>query len=99
MAVFRSGAAVLLCFLAGGAAQAQPAARPAPIFAWAAKPISAPYLAPNRPVHRLSDLVSPHAGQQSWSQTIVRDPSGLTGRYIQMAPGEKTKTIFYADSS
>src|SRR6185295_6528338 len=96
MAVLRSGAAVLLSFLAG-TAQAQP--RPAPIFAWAAKPISAPYQNPNRPVHRLSDLVSAHKGQQSWSQTVVRDPGGLTGRYIQMAPGEKTKTAFYADSS
>jgi mannose-6-phosphate isomerase-like protein (cupin superfamily) len=99
MAVFRSGTAVLLSFLLGGAAQAQPAARPAPVFAWAAKPLSAPYQAPNRPVHRLSHLVSAHKGQQSWSQTVVRDPSGLTARYIQMAPGEKTKTVFYADSS
>src|SRR4051812_49200953 len=97
MAVFRSGAAMLLSFLAAGVAQAQPAA--APIFAWAAKPLSAPYRSPNRPLHRLSDLVSAHTGQKNWSQTIVRDPGGLTGRYIQMAPGEKTKTIFYADSS
>jgi len=104
MAVLRSGAVVLLSFLLSTAALtqvtlAQPAARPAPIFAWAAKPLSAPYHAPNRPVQRLSDLVAAHAGQKSWSQTIVRDPAGLTGRYIQMAPGEKTKTIFYADSS
>ena len=95
---------MLLSFLLSTAALtqvtlAQPAARPAPIFAWAAKPLSAPYRSPNRPVQRLSDLVAAHAGQKSWSQTIVRDPAGLTGRYIQMAPGEKTKTIFYADSS
>jgi mannose-6-phosphate isomerase-like protein (cupin superfamily) len=99
MAVLKSGAAVLLSFLVGGPAQAQPAARPAPIFAWAAKPLRAPYQSPNRPVQRLSDLMSAHTGQKSWSQTIVRDPAGLTGRYIQMVPGEKTKTVFYADSS
>jgi mannose-6-phosphate isomerase-like protein (cupin superfamily) len=101
MAVFRSAlwAALLSCFLVGGLAQAQPAAGPPPIFAWAAKPLSAPYHTPNRPLQRLSQLVSAHAAQKSWSQTIVRDPGGLTGRYIQMAPGEKTKTAFYPDSS
>jgi mannose-6-phosphate isomerase-like protein (cupin superfamily) len=101
MAVFRPTlwAASLFSLLVSGLAQAQPAAGAAPIFAWAAKPVSAPYHAPNRPLQRLSDLVSAHTSQQSWSQTVVRDRGGLTGRYIQMAPGEKTKTAFYADSS
>jgi len=99
LTVFRSAlrAAVLSSFLLGEMAGAQPA--PAPIFAWAAKPLSSPYRAPNRPLQRFSQLVAAHAGQKSWSQTIVRDAGGLTGRYIQMAPGAKTKTAFYADSS
>ena len=70
MAIFRPTlwAALSFPFLAGGLAQAQPAARAAPIFAWAAKPVSAPYHAPNKPLQRFSDLVSAHAGQQSCRQ-------------------------------
>ena len=66
---------------------------------WAPKPDKAPYLAPNKPHVKLADLLKKHAHQQSWAETVVRDAGGLTGRYIQMAPGEKTKTQFYVDSS
>jgi mannose-6-phosphate isomerase-like protein (cupin superfamily) len=66
---------------------------------WAPKPVLSPFIAPNRPVWHVADLVKAHAGQKSWSQTIVHDATGLTGAYIQMAPGEKTKTQFYVDSS
>jgi mannose-6-phosphate isomerase-like protein (cupin superfamily) len=48
---------------------------------------------------KLADLLKKHAGQRAWAETVVRDANGLTGRYIQMAPGERTKTQFYADSS
>jgi mannose-6-phosphate isomerase-like protein (cupin superfamily) len=66
---------------------------------WAPKPVLAPYLAPNKPHVKVAELIKQHARQKSWSQTVVRDATGLTGRYIQMAPGEKTKTQFYVDSS
>jgi len=66
---------------------------------WAPKPDKAPYVAPNRPQVKLTDLLRKHARQQSWAETVVRDASGLTARYFQMAPGEKTKVQFYADSS
>ncbi len=66
---------------------------------WAPKPDKAPYVAPNKPQVKLADLVKKHARQQAWAETVVRDAAGLTARYIQMAPGEKTKTQFYVDSS
>jgi mannose-6-phosphate isomerase-like protein (cupin superfamily) len=66
---------------------------------WAPKPDKAPYVAPNRPLVKLTDLLKKHARQEAWAETVVRDASGLTGRYIQMAPGETTKTQFYADCS
>jgi len=56
-------------------------------------------VAPNRPHWKLAEILSSHAGQKNWTQSIVRDPGGLTAQYIQMAPGEKTKTMLYADSS
>ena len=81
---------------------ASPGARrqaPAMTTVWAAKPDSSPFVAPNRPHWKLAEILSSHAGQKSWSQQVVRDPIGLSARYVQMAPGEKTKTMLYADSS
>jgi mannose-6-phosphate isomerase-like protein (cupin superfamily) len=74
-------------------------ARPAMTLAWAAKPLVSPFVAPNRPHWRLSEILGNHAGQKNWSQLLVRDPGGLTAQYIQMAPGEKTKTELFPDSS
>jgi quercetin dioxygenase-like cupin family protein len=70
-----------------------------PVTVWAPKPDKSPYIAPNRPQVKLADLLKQHAPQQSWAETVVRDAAGLTGRYIQMAPGETTRTQFYVDSS
>ena len=69
-----------------------PAAAAQVLYAWAPKPsISAPYTAPNRPIWRLSEILAAHKNQRSWSQEVLRDPD-YTVRYIQMAPGEKTRT-------
>jgi len=75
------------------------AARPAPkpILAWASKPAKLePYRAPNKLVWRLADILAAHKGKDSWAQTVhlSRD---FIGQWISMAPGEKTKTVFYAD--
>ena len=61
--------------------------RPDPLTAWTA---------PNRPHYKLSDVLAAHK-EPSWSQTMVQDEH-FTGRYIQMAPGEKTRTLFYPDT-
>ena len=65
--------------------------------AWAAKPAKLPpYTGPNKLVYRLADVLTAHKGKPSWSQEVFfsRD---YEGDWIQMAPGEKTKTQFYAD--
>ena len=69
-----------------------------PMVVWAPKPVLAPFVAPNKPLVRVADLQRQHARDKSWNELVVRDANGLTGRYIQMAPGEKTKTQFWVDS-
>lgn len=65
--------------------------------AWAAKPaMLPPYVAPNRLVWRLADVLAAHKGQKSWAQKVFLSRD-FEGNWVQMAPGEKTKTQFYAD--
>jgi mannose-6-phosphate isomerase-like protein (cupin superfamily) len=80
-----------------GAADAQQAQPAKPTLAWAPKPAQlTPYSGPNRPHWKLSDILRKHAGQQDWSETLVENPD-FTVAYIAMAPGGKTRRIFYAD--
>ena len=49
------------------------AARPPakPIVAWAAKPTKLPpYVAPNKLIYRLSDVLAAHKGKPSWKQAV-----------------------------
>lgn len=87
--------AACMAVLSGAAMAQDPAAPQAgrgagrggpPVTVWAPKPDKSPYIAPNRPQVKLADLVSKHARQQDWAETVVRDAAGLTGRYIQRAP-------------
>jgi mannose-6-phosphate isomerase-like protein (cupin superfamily) len=92
----------VICTAAGimflfGAADAQQAPKTPPTLAWAPKPARlTPYAAPNKPHWKLAEILKKHAGQQSWSEAVVATPD-FVGAYIAMAPGEKTRTIFYAD--
>ena len=64
---------------------------------WAAQPIpETPWIAPNKPVWHIADILKKHAGQQSWEEKVMltRD---YDGRYFQLPPGEKTKQMFFAD--
>lgn len=75
-----------------------PAHRPIRFEAWAPKPESpTPWVAPNRPHWKLKDILAKHAGQKDWVEDIVHDRD-FNAKYISMAPGEKTKTQFYADN-
>jgi mannose-6-phosphate isomerase-like protein (cupin superfamily) len=68
-----------------------------PRIVWAAqKDPETPYDGPNKPIWHIADILKAHAGQKSWDQPVLltRD---FDGHYIQMAPGEKTKCMFYAD--
>lgn len=76
---------------------ASPPPRPQPITAWSAKPTEATaWVAPNKPHWKLSEILAKHKGKASWQEDIVSDRD-FVARYIAMAPGEKTKTQFYAD--
>ena len=58
--------------------------------AWAPVPATpATWVAPNRPLWKLSELLAQHKGQQNWTQTVASD-SLLHADYISMAPGAKT---------
>ena len=64
---------------------------------WAPKPKTPPpYTAPNKPVTRLAEVLKKHAGQQSWTEDVVKTDR-YHAQWISMAPGEKTKTMFWAD--
>jgi mannose-6-phosphate isomerase-like protein (cupin superfamily) len=64
---------------------------------WAAQPIpETPYTPPNRLIWRLSEILASHKGQASWRQAVVKTRD-FEAEFIQMAPGEKTKTQFYSD--
>lgn len=65
---------------------------------WAPKPISAPFVAPNRAHWRLADIQKAHAGEKSWSHLVVRDANQLMATYIQTAPGASSPRVLYSDT-
>jgi len=68
-----------------------------PITAWAPRPAKlTPYAAPSRPLWKLSDLLARHAGDKDWTQVLAETPE-FRAQFVSMAPGEKTKPLFYAD--
>ncbi|MFL6620396.1 MAG: cupin domain-containing protein [Povalibacter sp.] len=74
-----------------------PAQRPQPIIAWSVKPAEpTPWTAPQKPHWKLSEILAKHSKERSWSENIVSDRDFIA-RYISSAPGEKTKTQFFAD--
>src|SRR3954453_18495925 len=77
-------------------ALAQPAGEKGPErTVWAAHK-DTPYAGVNKPVTHIADILKKHAGQKSWDEPVMltRD---YDGHYVSLAPGEKTKCMFYAD--
>jgi len=69
-----------------------------PPAAWAPKPLHpAGWVAPMKPVWRLSEILAAHKGQADWTEAIVND-NYLHADYISMGPGEKTPRRFNADT-
>ena len=65
---------------------------------WAPIPVQAnEWIAPNKPVTRLSELRSKHASEQNWTETVVSD-NLFHADYISMAPGAKTPRRFHQDN-
>jgi mannose-6-phosphate isomerase-like protein (cupin superfamily) len=74
-----------------------PAADSKNVVAWAAKPAKLPpYTGPNKLVYRLADVLAAHKGKPNWQQEVFLSRD-YAGAWISMAPGEKTKSQFYAD--
>jgi mannose-6-phosphate isomerase-like protein (cupin superfamily) len=89
-----------LALIAVGALSLFPAmrAQQAETLAWAPQPVQLTgWVAPNKPIWKLSELLSKHKGAQNWTETVVSDTS-LHADYISMAPGVKTKRMFHPDT-
>jgi mannose-6-phosphate isomerase-like protein (cupin superfamily) len=73
-------------------------AQQAETLAWAPQPVQLTgWVAPNKPIWKLSELLSKHKGEQNWTETVVSD-SSLHADYISMSPGLKTKRMFHPDT-
>jgi len=65
---------------------------------WAPLPVeSNEWIAPNKPLTKVSELRSKHAGEQNWTETVVSD-NLFHADYISMAPGAKTPRRFHPDN-
>lgn len=65
---------------------------------WAPLPVEPnEWIAPNKPLTRLSELRSKHAGELNWTETVVSD-NLFHADYISMAPGAKTPRRFHPDN-
>jgi mannose-6-phosphate isomerase-like protein (cupin superfamily) len=64
---------------------------------WAPKPDAMKaYAGPNKAVVRIADVLAKHADQKNWAEQVLLTDR-YEGKWIQMAPGEKTRTQFYGD--
>jgi mannose-6-phosphate isomerase-like protein (cupin superfamily) len=96
---YLSALVLALVALPALAQQAAPAAAPPQPHvwtAWAPKPTTLPGYGSNKPVTRLPDVLAAHKGQPSWSQDVVVTRR-FTAKWIQMAPGKKTREQFWGD--
>src|SRR5215472_3971136 len=66
--------------------------------AWAPVPTkAATWVAPNKLIWKLSELLAKHKGEPNWSENVVSD-NLLHADYISMAPGTKTPREFHPDT-
>ena len=66
--------------------------------AWAPQPVQNPgWIAPNKPIWKVSELLAAHKGQQNWTETVVND-NYLHADYVMMGPGQKTPRMFHPDT-
>ena len=71
-------------------------AQDGPWFAWSPKPDTLTPYGKNQPVTRLPALLAKHKNQKSWSEQVIQTRR-YDAKWIQMAPGEKTRTQYYGD--
>jgi mannose-6-phosphate isomerase-like protein (cupin superfamily) len=92
-----SAIVLAMAFTAPPQVGAQDRHPPKPRLVWAANPVPpTAYESPNRLIWPLSEILAAHKGQASWRLPVVKTRD-FEADWISMAPGEKTKTVFYAD--
>lgn len=65
---------------------------------YAPKPIQPmPYLDPMKPLVRLADLKTKHAGQANWSERVVYDKNNRA-EVVSAAPGSKVPRHLHSDA-
>src|SRR3954468_15319394 len=81
------------------ATERAPRAAPAPMpMDWVPKKTSlTPYVAPNKPIWRLSEILASHPKTASWDQPIVRNKE-MWADYHQLAAGSKTPRVNFPDN-
>jgi mannose-6-phosphate isomerase-like protein (cupin superfamily) len=90
-------AVAALAFLPVSQSHSQGAAR-APAETWyVAKSKGGVYKPPMRPLWKQADLLKMHAGQNNWSEQIVRDPE-QDATYNSAAPGTRFSRRMHADT-
>ena len=71
---------------------------PGQTLVWAPLPVQPnEWMAPNKPLTKLSDLRAKHSGESNWTETVVNDLL-FHGDYISMAPGVKTPRRLHPDN-
>jgi mannose-6-phosphate isomerase-like protein (cupin superfamily) len=56
-----------------------------------------PWAEPNRPWWKLGDVRALHAGEENWTQPVIRNKD-LVANWHQLAPGGETTTLAYSDN-
>src|SRR5437016_14449052 len=71
---------------------------PGQMLVWAPLPVQPnEWMAPNKPLTKLSELRAKHSGESNWTETVVNDLL-FHADYISMAPGVKTPRRFHPDN-
>src|SRR5690242_19803043 len=80
---------------AGGAARGGGGGGRGQMEVWSPMPVKAnPFVAPNKALTKLTDLLAKHKGQANWKEVLFNDLL-FHGEYISMGPGEKTPRRFH----
>jgi len=78
--------------------QEGPARGQGQMLVWTPMPAQPPeWVAPNKPLTRISELLAKHKGEANWTETVVSDQL-FHGDYISMGPGMKTPKRFHQDN-
>ena len=71
---------------------------PPPLIVWAPMPVQPiTWVAPNKPIWKVKDLLAKHKSEQNWTEVVVND-NLFHAEYISMAPGARTPKKFYPEN-